>query len=411
MNNNTQNRNGERPEEMKVPAPKKKNGANPILRGLRFIGIVFICVFEEIGSAFKKLFRKLKSASPSLKVGACAVLLTAVCVSLIVTLAMMVSGKDDGEADCVIGADKHVIAEAELETVPSADKKDEPPAKDTEIKEESAPAPESDAESAPEADEAPQSPDGGIVEEPELDEDSNVRGLPDDRYAVTIDFYSKEDIRCVSGERTVGELMSILEIYLSDTDILRCETDTVINADTVIHVDEISYGTDSVSTEIPYDTEYHDVQTIPRGSQTTGRRGVLGSSVVEYSVTYINGVETERVQTAEYVSTYPVSAVVYRGVGGTVESLSFSYYLDCNSTMYYSGGTTASGLPADENVVAVDPNVIPLGTRLYIPGIGVRIAADTGGLIKGNIVGICFDRDNPMAQGYGRRDIRVYILD
>ena len=70
-----------------------------------------------------------------------------------------------------------------------------------------------------------------------------------------------------------------------------------------------------------------------------------------------------------------------------------------------------SGLPADENVVAVDPNVIPLGTRLYIPGIGVRIAADTGGAIKGNIIDICFDRDNPMAAGYGRRDIRVYILD
>ncbi|MBQ4067497.1 MAG: 3D domain-containing protein [Clostridia bacterium] len=129
----------------------------------------------------------------------------------------------------------------------------------------------------------------------------------------------------------------------------------------------------------------------------------------------MNGVETERTVVREYTETYPVSAVVYRGVGGTVTiggvSYSYSHYIDCDSTFYYSGGTTASGLPADENVVAVDPRVIPLGTKIYIPGIGMRIAADTGGAIKGNIVDICFNRDNPLAQGYGRRGVRVYILE
>ncbi|MBR5632434.1 MAG: hypothetical protein IKW68_00505 [Clostridia bacterium] len=134
----------------------------------------------------------------------------------------------------------------------------------------------------------------------------------------------------------------------------------------------------------------------------------------EYNVTYVNGVETERVVEREYTSTYPVSAVVYRGVGGTVnmggQTVSFSYYIDCDSTFYYSGGTTASGLPADENVVAVDPRVIPLGTKIYIPGVGYRTAADTGSAIKGNIIDICFDRDNPLCKTYGRKTVRVYIL-
>ena len=45
---------------------------------------------------------------------------------------------------------------------------------------------------------------------------------------------------------------------------------------------------------------------------------------------------------------------------------------------------TATGLPAVRGIAAVDPDVIPLGTRLFIPGYGEAIAADTGGAIVGN---------------------------
>ena len=71
---------------------------------------------------------------------------------------------------------------------------------------------------------------------------------------------------------------------------------------------------------------------------------------------------------------------------------------------------TATGLPAAHGVVAVDPDVIPLGTRLYIPGYGVAIAADTGGMIEGDMIDLCMeDYDDCMA--FGRRDIDVYILE
>ncbi|MBU4193825.1 MAG: hypothetical protein KKF66_02355, partial [Actinobacteria bacterium] len=72
--------------------------------------------------------------------------------------------------------------------------------------------------------------------------------------------------------------------------------------------------------------------------------------------------------------------------------------------------TTASGLKAGKGVVAVDPSVIPLGTRLYIDGYGYAIAADTGGAIKGNRIDLCFDTLQEVT-AYGCRTVKVEILD
>ncbi len=72
-------------------------------------------------------------------------------------------------------------------------------------------------------------------------------------------------------------------------------------------------------------------------------------------------------------------------------------------------GMTAIGRRAGHGIVAVDPRVIPLGTRLYIPGYGPAIAGDTGGAIVGHRIDLGFDswRD---AMLFGRRDVEVYRL-
>ncbi len=72
-------------------------------------------------------------------------------------------------------------------------------------------------------------------------------------------------------------------------------------------------------------------------------------------------------------------------------------------------GITASGMYAQRGVVAVDPNVIPLGTRLYIPGYGEAIAADTGGAIRGDRIDLCMESYGECMQ-FGRRYVEVYVL-
>jgi len=72
--------------------------------------------------------------------------------------------------------------------------------------------------------------------------------------------------------------------------------------------------------------------------------------------------------------------------------------------------TTSTGMKAQHGVVAVDPRVIPLGTRLYIEGYGYAIAGDTGSAIKGNRIDLCFDTLEEV-EAYGWRTITVEILD
>lgn len=59
--------------------------------------------------------------------------------------------------------------------------------------------------------------------------------------------------------------------------------------------------------------------------------------------------------------------------------------------------------------VSVDPNVIPLGSRLYIEGYGYAVADDTGGSIVGNRIDLAMD-SNAEALNFGRKDVVVHVL-
>jgi cystine transport system substrate-binding protein len=79
-----------------------------------------------------------------------------------------------------------------------------------------------------------------------------------------------------------------------------------------------------------------------------------------------------------------------------------------SSTGYSLPGRTATGLPVGWGVVAVDPAVIPLGTRLTIPGYGEAVAADTGGAVRGNTIDLWFPT-LAQARAWGRRAVTITL--
>jgi len=82
--------------------------------------------------------------------------------------------------------------------------------------------------------------------------------------------------------------------------------------------------------------------------------------------------------------------------------------LTVTATGYALGGRTATGLPVGWGVVAVDPSVIPLGTRLTVPGYGEAVAADVGSGVTGATIDLWFPSVE-QAQGWGRRTITITL--
>jgi 3D (Asp-Asp-Asp) domain-containing protein len=74
------------------------------------------------------------------------------------------------------------------------------------------------------------------------------------------------------------------------------------------------------------------------------------------------------------------------------------------------GGITKSGTRFREGIIAVDPRVIPLGTKVYVEGYGEAIAEDTGGKIKGHRIDVAFNTHRK-AINWGVKHVTVRILE
>jgi 3D (Asp-Asp-Asp) domain-containing protein/peptidoglycan hydrolase CwlO-like protein len=79
-----------------------------------------------------------------------------------------------------------------------------------------------------------------------------------------------------------------------------------------------------------------------------------------------------------------------------------------DAVAYHLPGRTASGLPVGVGVIAVDPTVIPLGTRVFVPGYGAAVAADVGSAIKGNIIDLWMP-STAAARAWGRRTVTITV--
>ena len=111
-------------------------------------------------------------------------------------------------------------------------------------------------------------------------------------------------------------------------------------------------------------------------------------------------------------STQESSEAAASSYSGTTMTMEATAYSSDPADVLGGGTVTATGQNLLENpmAVAVDPSVIPLGTRLYVEGYGEAIASDTGGAIQGNIIDVHFPT-NAQCEQWGRRTVQVTILD
>lgn len=197
--------------------------------------------------------------------------------------------------------------------------------------------------------------------------------------------------------------------------------------------------------EVPYETQYKDTDSLYEGETQVETSGVAGEKEVTYKVTYADGKEESREQASEEVTKEPVTEVVLRGTavkaedptpsvdvsGGNGTGTSAGTFVDMyGNTVSYSsvltgtctaysvpGGTTSLGWDAVYGVVAVNPNIIPYGTKLYITSpdgsvvYGYGVAGDTGGAaMAGDIIAdLCYNTIEECSI-IGRRTMNVYIL-
>jgi 3D (Asp-Asp-Asp) domain-containing protein len=142
--------------------------------------------------------------------------------------------------------------------------------------------------------------------------------------------------------------------------------------------------------------------------------GVTGLARQVWHVVYTNGIETAATLVGETMLRAPRPAIL--AVSGDTEVSRggmpnlFNGRTVMTATAYApTGRRTATGTVPRLGTIAVDPLVIPLGTRLYVQGYGYGTALDTGGAIKGDRVDLFFNTERE-AEDWGVRNVQVYIL-
>lgn len=186
--------------------------------------------------------------------------------------------------------------------------------------------------------------------------------------------------------------------------------------------------------DIPFAVVERPNKTMNDGETDIVVNGENGIREKYYKIVYEDGKPTERLYVSEDVVKAPVDQVVEFGTvlnfrNSRGDLVRYSKVMNMKATSYTSSfvdtgkhpdhpafGITYTGMKAREGVIAVDPKVIPLGTKVYVevpgaaPDYGFAIAADIGSAIKGNLIDLYFDTSDQVRK-WGRRNVVVYILN
>lgn len=234
---------------------------------------------------------------------------------------------------------------------------------------------------------------------------------------------------------TVAEMFSDSPVVPKGNDRLEgAELTDRITSGMELKIVRVSERVESETETLPYGIQRRANRRMDEGTERVAQAGREGVLQRLYRVVMEDGVEVSRQLMSENVIQSPVNMIVEFGTvlnhtTSRGEVVRYSKVLEMKATAYTASlkdtgkapghplfGITATGMKARKGVVAVDPKVIPLHTKLYVeilgdtPDYGFCIAGDVGGAIKGNKIDLYYDSQEYVDR-FGVKKVRVYILN
>ena len=232
-------------------------------------------------------------------------------------------------------------------------------------------------------------------------------------------------------KKLVSDVLADVGVEASDDEVTPRMTDVIEAGDEIIVNQEESQIV-TVSERISYQTEEVENVNLAPGQRVVTREGSDGEREITYKIYYQDGAEISRERIGEIVLAEPVNEIVEYSpqeefeVGKIPASrpTNYSRVETFTATAYDASyedngpwaGVTSTGMPMGYGVIAVDPTVIPYGTKMYNESAdgkyiyGYAIAGDCGGAIKGKRVDL-FYWSKAQCNEFGRRAVNIYFLD
>ncbi|MFF2854566.1 ubiquitin-like domain-containing protein [Peribacillus sp. NPDC058002] len=231
-----------------------------------------------------------------------------------------------------------------------------------------------------------------------------------------------------STSATVADFLKQQGVKLNDLDRVEPELTEKVEAGNTVNVVRIEKVTDVVEEPVDFAVITKKDDSLSKGKEKIVTEGKDGLISKEYEVIKENGKEVKRELLSEKVVNKKQDKVVTVGTRTTVAqasrgvtnvSSSSGKEIYVSSTAYTASckgcsGVTSTGVDLKSNpgakIIAVDPNVIPMGSKVYVDGYGYAVAADKGGAIKGNRIDVFFSSKND-AYRWGVKRVKIRVLD
>jgi uncharacterized protein YabE (DUF348 family) len=233
------------------------------------------------------------------------------------------------------------------------------------------------------------------------------------------------EIDVLSAEQDVDSMLKAEGITLRELDKINYKKDDKLSEGMKVEVVRVDVKELTETKAIAFSTTVKTNSSLSNTQRRVIQEGTPGEKKTTFTVTYEDGKEIAREVVNEFVTAKPTEKIIVQGTYPTMpisrggDPVPYSKVFKARATAYspIGGKTTAytaSGRKAVRNpegysTIAVDPSVIPYGTKLFVQDYGFAIAADTGSAIIGNTIDVFFDTYRE-AINWAVKYVNVYIL-